>query len=83
MKRIGVKSDRLTAHSLRHTAITFSLLGGASVQEAMHLARHKSIETTLRYAHNIDRIKNAPERRIDSYIDNLTIKEGKGEDIHE
>lgn len=69
MKDAGINSDRLTAHSLRHSAITFSLLGGATVQEAQALARHKNINTTLIYAHNIDRIGRAPERKIDNYLD--------------
>ena len=64
LRAIGIDSDRLTAHSLRHTAITLSLKGGATIQEAQALARHANINTTLIYSHNIDRIKQAPERRI-------------------
>lgn len=60
----GINSDRITAHSLRHSAVTFSLLGGATIQEAQQLARHSNINTTLIYAHNINRIKNAAERNI-------------------
>lgn len=60
----GIDSDRITAHSLRHTAVTLSLLGGATIQEAQQLARHSNINTTLIYAHNINRIKNAAERNI-------------------
>ncbi len=67
-KKMGLVSDRLTAHSLRHTAITLSLLGGATVQEAKVMARHASIDTTLIYAHNISRIQNAPERRVDDAL---------------
>lgn len=64
LRAIGIDSDRLTAHSLRHTAITLSLKGGATIQEAQALARHANINTTLIYSHNIDRIKQAPERLI-------------------
>lgn len=66
--QIGLVSKRLTAHSLRHTAITLSLLGGASIQEAQTMARHASIDTTLIYAHNISRIRDAPERRVDQVL---------------
>jgi len=69
LREINLDSDRLTAHSLRHTAITFALRGGASIQEAQVLARHASVDTTLVYAHNIDRITQAPERKIDFYLD--------------
>lgn len=34
MRASGIDSKRLTAYSLRHTAITFSLLGVATIQEA-------------------------------------------------
>lgn len=64
LRAIGIDSERLTAHSLRHTAITLSLKGGATIQEAQALARHANINTTLIYSHNIDRIKQAPERLI-------------------
>jgi integrase/recombinase XerC/integrase/recombinase XerD len=68
LKGIGLDSDRLTAHSLRHTAITLSLMGGATIQEAQGLARHSNINTTLIYAHNINRIAQAPERKIDALL---------------
>ena len=54
----GFDSDRLTAHSLRHTAVTLALLNGANVQEAQQFARHKSINTTLIYAHNLEKQNN-------------------------
>ena len=64
----GLDDKRLTAHSLRHTAVTFSLIGGASIQEAQTLARHSDINTTLIYAHNLDRIAKAPELKIDALL---------------
>ena len=71
LKGVGLDSGRLTAHSLRHTAITLSLNAGATIQEAQALGRHANISTTMIYAHNIDRMKNAPERKIDTYLDGL------------
>ena len=64
----GLNDRRLTAHSLRHTAVTFSLIGGATIQEAQTLARHSDINTTLIYAHNLDRISKAPELKIDALL---------------
>jgi integrase/recombinase XerC len=63
-RRAGYDSDRLTAHSLRHTAVTLSLLGGRSLQEAQQFARHTNISTTQIYAHNLDRAKNDCEKTI-------------------
>jgi len=63
-RRAGYDSDRLTAHSLRHTAVTLSLLGGKSLQEVQQFARHTNISTTQIYAHNLDRAKNDCEKTI-------------------
>ena len=68
LREIGLNNKRLSAHSLRHTAITLSLQAGATIQEAQALGRHANINTTLIYAHNIDRISNAPEKRIDALL---------------
>lgn len=68
LKEEGLSSARLTAHSLRHTAVTFALLGGATVQEAQAMARHSSISTTQIYAHNLDRMAHGAEYRVDAYL---------------
>lgn len=68
LRGIGLDNERLTAHSLRHTAITLSLMGGATIQEAQALGRHSNINTTLIYAHNINRVAQAPERKIDAIL---------------
>jgi integrase/recombinase XerC/integrase/recombinase XerD len=73
----GYKSKDLTAHSLRHTAITFSLKGGATIQQAKELARHENINTTMVYAHNIERIEDAPERFIEDYLKKGDNQDGK------
>jgi integrase/recombinase XerC/integrase/recombinase XerD len=66
---MGIDDSRITAHSLRHTAITLSLLAGATPQEARAMARHADINTTLIYAHNINRIAQAPEKKIDEFLE--------------
>ena len=68
-RKVNMDDSRLTAHSLRHTAITLSLLAGATPQEARAMARHSDINTTLIYAHNINRIKQAPEKKIDEILE--------------
>ena len=60
----GYNSDRLTAHSLRHSAVTLSLIGGLPLEEVQQFARHKNIATTQIYAHNLDRAKNRSEDTI-------------------
>lgn len=46
----GMDAARLTATSLRHTAITLALQAGATLAEAQAMARHASIRTTMEYA---------------------------------
>ena len=60
----GYNSDRLTAHSLRHTAVTLSLIGGLPLEEVQQFARHKNISTTQIYAHHLKREKNRSEDTI-------------------
>lgn len=59
MVEAGYNSDRLTAHSLRHTAVTLSLLADKKLEEVQQFARHKNIATTLIYAHALDKAKNS------------------------
>lgn len=54
----GFVSDKLTAHSTRHTAVTLALLGGETLQEVQQFARHASITTTQIYAHNLEAANN-------------------------
>lgn len=68
MKEAGFNSERLTAHSLRHTAVTLALLAGQDLAEVQHFARHHNISTTQIYAHNIDRMKSQCEMAISNAI---------------
>ena len=64
----GLDSDRLTAHSLRHTAATLNLLNGGSVEETKQMLGHKNINTTLIYSHALERAANNSEHRIAAAI---------------
>lgn len=74
MKEIGIAGARLTAHSLRHTAVTAALAGGATVQEAQAMARHSNINTTMIYAHNLTRTEARAERAVDAWFDGTARK---------
>ena len=58
LKNAGYNSSRLTAHSLRHTAVTLALLAGVDLAEVQNFARHKNITTTMIYNHAIEDEKN-------------------------
>ena len=61
-------SERLTAHSLRHTTATLNLLAGGTPQETQQLLRHANINTTMIYSHALEREKNNSEARVASAI---------------
>jgi integrase/recombinase XerD len=64
LQRAGYDSDRLTAHSLRHTAITLALMAGKPMREVQQFARHTSPVITEVYAHDLERAKNGCEEAI-------------------
>ena len=66
---VGLDSAKLTAHSLRHTAVTLALAGGATVQQAQAMARHSNVNTTLIYAHNLNRLDKSAEDSISTLMD--------------
>lgn len=59
LKDAGYDSPRLTAHSLRHTAVTLSLLAGKDLAEVQQFARHENIATTMIYNHALEKAKNS------------------------
>lgn len=67
-RKAGLDSPRLTAHSTRHTAATLSLLNGATPIETQHLLRHRNLQTTEIYAHNIDASKNPASQDVDKAL---------------
>lgn len=64
----GYDTHRISAHSLRHSSVTFLLEAGATLQEAQMHARHASPETTTIYSHNIEQRKQHTEQRIYDYL---------------
>lgn len=63
-KAAGVRGNK-TTHSLRHTAISKAILAGVPVQKVKSMARHESIDTTMIYFHEVDRLTNPAEAFID------------------
>ncbi|MCE2172110.1 tyrosine-type recombinase/integrase [Streptococcus thermophilus] len=68
LKNAGYDSSRLTAHSLRHTAITLALLAGREITEVQQFARHANLNTTMIYNHALDQAKNGCSDAITSAI---------------
>ncbi|NLN52665.1 MAG: tyrosine-type recombinase/integrase [Clostridiaceae bacterium] len=68
MQQAGYDSDRLTAHSLRHTTATLNLINGGTLEETQQLLRHENISTTMIYLHHLERADNHSEERIGEAI---------------
>ena len=68
MQAAGYNSEKLTAHSLRHTAVTLSLLAGKPLEEVQQFARHSNMQTTLIYSHALDKAKNGCSAAIAASI---------------
>lgn len=72
LKRAGLYSATITAHSLRHTAATIALRNGAELMEVKQLLRHANVNTTLIYVHELEREKNRSEEIIAEAIAGAT-----------
>lgn len=68
LKEAGLNSDRLTAHSLRHTTAVLNLLNGGTLEETSVLLRHSSTAITRIYSHAIERDSNRSEERVGKAI---------------
>ena len=68
MRQAGYDSPRLTAHSLRHSAATLSLLAGMELSDVQQFMRHTSISTTMIYNHSVQRMKSMCESAVTSAI---------------
>jgi integrase/recombinase XerD len=64
LKAVGLKTSKVTAHSLRHTAGTIALMNGADLIAVKEMLRHSNINTTLIYTHNLNRLEKGAEKFI-------------------
>lgn len=64
LKAVGIDSPFLTAHSLRHTAVTYAFLSGMDIRQVKDFARHSKIETTEIYDHSLEKQKNPCADRV-------------------
>lgn len=60
----GIIEPTMTAHSLRHSALSKIIETTGDVRAAQKVARHSSVTTTEIYAHELDRLSNPGEAFI-------------------
>lgn len=68
LRSIDLDDPRYSAHGLRHTFATLALKSGVSVEEVQMILRHKNINTTMIYLHNLSREDNHTESIVESKI---------------
>ncbi len=64
-KATGVYVPNKTSHSIRHSAATNALRHGKSIRDVQAMLGHARVDTTMIYAHEIERVENAAEEAID------------------
>jgi integrase/recombinase XerD len=60
--------ERLSPHSLRHSAITFALDAGAALRDVQDYAGHKDPRTTRRYDHSRDSLDRNAAYTVAAYL---------------
>lgn len=60
--------DQLSAHSLRHTAITLVLDAGANIRDVQDWAGHRDPRTTRRYDQSRGSLDRSPVYTLASYL---------------
>lgn len=63
--RAGIERNGITPHSLRHTAASVAVAGGATTMKIKEMLGHSSVATTEKYLHSLGRMKDAAELEID------------------
>jgi len=64
LKKNGIDSPKITAHSMRHSYAHFALDGGADLMALSASMNHKNLSTTQRYLRSYDRLKNSAEDAV-------------------
>jgi integrase/recombinase XerD len=61
LKKAGLKTSRITLHSLRHTAAITGLKMGADIRSIQQMLRHSTPSTTMIYLNDISRLDKPAE----------------------
>lgn len=67
----GIDDDRfkITFHSLRHTYVSWLVMSGVDLRTVQEMARHRSFEMTLRYAHLAPRARRDAANLLAEFSD--------------
>ena len=65
LRQAELKSERITVHSLRHTAASLAIAAGAPLTSVQRMLRHEDLRTTTRYVHMRRKLSRAAETALD------------------
>lgn len=68
LRGIGLDSERLSAHSLRHTTATLNIMLGGTLEETQELLRHENPNTTMIYINETNESKNKSVYRLEKAL---------------
>lgn len=71
----GVEDERYAAsfHTLRHTYISWLVMAGVDIRTVQEMARHRSFEMTLRYAHLAPRARRNAANLLAGFVDSSSV----------
>lgn len=67
-ERVGIIGKEYVFHSLRHSFATLSLQNGIDIREVSKGLRHKNINTTEIYSHDLEKINNKCSSTVSSML---------------
>lgn len=67
-KEAGIDESTISPHNLRHTFCTECIDMGYDITDVKDLMGHSSVNTTERYRHNYNVIKNNPAERLEKHF---------------
>lgn len=73
LTRAGIQKTNFTFHCLRHTFATLQLIMGTDIHTVMRMLGQKSLKSTQRYLHLIDKVKKEASGKIS--LSNKTLSE--------
>ena len=68
LRAIGIDEERYTAHSLRHSAGSWALAAGASLEQVQDLLRHAGTTTTMLYVKMAREDKRMHEKSAENFL---------------
>lgn len=67
-RRIGLDSDEYCFHSCRHSFATLSIKNGIDIREVSQALRHRSLNTTSIYLHDLEKINNQCSNSVSNIL---------------